>query len=207
MNDPRRVRRLLVEALEDRLSPALLVPGGFVEAFSRHQDLKDGPTSRTGTPPISVSAQAGPASGSFQSLAEASISAGGLLTGRSQSGGVFPAQNPTDPTVQSSSTSRLVENWIVTGVPRGTPVTIQADVSVAGLLTVVDYAGVGAPDHIASIGVAMTFSADQQSDQKFLDVGTSHSFVVSENGLSFSPVSGSPGSVETNSWVVSAVTL
>ncbi len=216
-------RRLLLESLEMRLSPALLIPGADAAAFSDFQGVQMGPTLNS-DPAHAVAATAvGPIVNwlpqPFQESADAEATTPGPVLGRSSSGGarsiqmpnatddcsiatagqltILPRQPSKPSATVSCSAAKATSNWVVIGVP-GQMVDVDVQIQIAGYLETLVFASSPVS---SSVVASLLLSPDRSPAATLFDATatlTNGVLVQHTGGWAFSQVVGHQTRYETN---------
>ncbi len=217
-------RRLQLEGLEQRLSPALLIAAATAEAFSDYQGTQAGLISNTDPNHTIAETTVGPVvtflPTPFQESAYAESTTPGPVLGRSHSGGAIPVPNPnstqtcsitTSPAgltilprqpsnsnaTVSCSMSTATNNWVVSGVPAGTMVDVDVNIQIEGYLENLSFGGTTIT---SSVAASLVLASDVAPDAGLFSAeATLTNVVLQRTGpWTFSQVTGSQSRYETN---------
>ena len=159
-------RTLMLEALEARFAPALLVPGAEAEATAGYLGNRTTPPRLLDPTHAVAEAIAGPQVGAFQTRGRAEARVAGPVVSQSRAGGVDGVtQPPTGADAKSDAAS--VSNWIARG-GRGN-VTAAITLNLAGSLQITEDIGIGTNEILSRVQASVTLSSDTAPDQTVFD--------------------------------------
>lgn len=171
---PRRIRkdsrrRLLLENLELRLSPALLAAGADAGAFARYYSTTDGPYQVSDPVSASAAAVASPSQVIFQVDSHAAATVGGSVVSMSRAGGADANTIPPTDTIATSN-AESTSNWIVSGpLIQGQPVTVDVTVNINGSIRTNDDPLIQPSDILSRVSARLDLASDFAADQTLLD--------------------------------------